>query len=122
MILRLRAIAGQVLVPILTRIIFGIRSRGVREEVGSPLGSPVAFRYEYTLSPRPASLGASMKEPFGPGRYLDLADQALRDKPKKPRPKKLPIEEIFQRAMGREMTNSERKAFRLTPKRSPRAA
>ena len=63
-----------------------------------------------------------MKESFGPGRYVDLADQVLRDMPKKPRPKKLPIEEIFQRATGREMTNSERKAFRLTPKGGPRAA
>ena len=54
-----------------------------------------------------------MKDFVGSGKYLDVADEALREKPRKSHHKKLPIEEIFKRATGREMTNSERLAFRI---------
>jgi hypothetical protein len=54
-----------------------------------------------------------VKDFVGSGKYLDVADEALREKPRKSRHQKLPIEEIFKRATGREMTNSERLAFRI---------
>ena len=69
-----------------------------------------------------------MKEFVSSGKYLDVADEALCEKPRKSHHKKLPIEEIFKRATGREMTNSERVAFRIPlikmrkPKIKPLAA
>ena len=69
-----------------------------------------------------------MKDFVGSGKFLDVADQALRERHRKSSHKKLPIEEIFKRATGREMTNSERVAFRIPlikmrkPKIKPLAA
>ncbi len=52
-----------------------------------------------------------------------MANEALRDKPRKSRYEKLPIEVIFKRATGREMNKSERLVFHISlRKKSERKA
>jgi hypothetical protein len=52
-----------------------------------------------------------------------MASEALRDKPRKSRHEKLPIEAIFKRATGREMNKSERLVFHISlRKKSQRKA